>query len=247
MSGQNRKIIAAAAVLLAVCAVAAAVLLTRKKKQNAQTPEEVSRFLQVYRKRKLSAFRRENRRAEKGQLVFVGDSIIDHGQLKKYYGFDNIKIYNRGIGGDTVEGLTKRLDESIFDLEPAYIVFLMGINDIYTGRTNGELLGSYELVFSQIRERLPDVKVLVQSVYPIVGGTAAEPHPYNVRIAEINGELKALCGKYSFVYADTDSVLTAEDGISMQPELVSDGLHPNDRGKRRIADYLNPLIREMIG
>lgn len=107
-----------------------------------------------------------NKRVEEGQIVFVGDSITDHGQLDKYYDLP-LHIYTRGIGADTVNGLTGRMDISVYNLKPKLVIFLMGINDLYQGRTNEELYESWNEALQGISDELPDAKVLVLSGYPI--------------------------------------------------------------------------------
>src|SRR5690554_1077084 len=60
---------------------------------------------------KVKAFRVLNKFAKPNGIVFVGDSITQDYNVYEY--FKGIDIYNRGIGGDTTQGLLNRLDVSI--------------------------------------------------------------------------------------------------------------------------------------
>ena len=61
-------------------------------------------------------FKIYNRHAKPGGVVFVGDSLTQRYPLSDFY--PGVHLYNRGIDGDTTEGLSKRLNLSIFDLKP---------------------------------------------------------------------------------------------------------------------------------
>lgn len=186
-------------------------------------------------------FNKESSSIKKGQLVFVGDSITEWGELDKYYKLTS-EVYNKGIASDTVDGLINRMKESVYDLEPNYIVFLMGINDIFRGYSDEQLLENYHTVFKGIKDKLPDSKVLIQSVYPVV----SEDNYINERIIGINKELSKIAEIYGYQYVDVWSKLIVEGTIMMNPKYVSDGLHPNDEGYKKAAEILNPIIEKLI-
>ena len=52
-----------------------------------------------------------------GATIFRGD-------------FDDLKVANRGISGDTTRGMLLRLEEDVLNLDPAAVVMLMGTNDL---------------------------------------------------------------------------------------------------------------------
>ena len=81
-----------------------------------------------YAKLKKMQFTLCNGFTKKGKVVFVGDSLTQGCDLKKFY--PTVDSVNRGIGGDTLQWLFLRTDCSIFNLKPKVIVFLMGINDL---------------------------------------------------------------------------------------------------------------------
>ena len=77
------------------------------------------------------AFHIENVVAKKGGVVFVGDSITDFCNLDTYY--PGLEAVNRGISGDTIEGILGRMEESIFELNPSLVVLLGGANNFAEG------------------------------------------------------------------------------------------------------------------
>jgi hypothetical protein len=61
-----------------------------------------------------------------GQFVFLGDSNIEQGAWNEW--FPTLPCINRGIGGDTVNGVRLRLDSAIN--QPLGVSLVIGSNDV---------------------------------------------------------------------------------------------------------------------
>src|SRR5579864_8146786 len=61
-----------------------------------------------------------------GRVVFLGDSITDHGAWAEW--FPELDAVNRGIGGDTVGGVINRLRTSVH--QPCAVSLMIGTNDL---------------------------------------------------------------------------------------------------------------------
>jgi lysophospholipase L1-like esterase len=70
---------------------------------------------------------------DRGAVVFLGDSITAGWGERFHDLFPDMKLANRGIGGDTTRGMLLRIDEDVLALDPAAIVLLAGTNDIEIG------------------------------------------------------------------------------------------------------------------
>ena len=193
------------------------------------------------------AFRTENRFTKKGGVVFVGDSITDFCNLDTYY--PGLKAVNRGISGDTIEGILGRMNESIFGLEPSLVVLLGGANNFAEGYDDVEsfIVDTYRTILTQIKARLPETKVLVQSVYPVSDVSFHNRYKYgHGHIRAINEKLEDLTLSMGYAYADVYSVIsTGEEEFDSL--YTDDGLHPNAAGYAAISAYLRPIIDEMQG
>ena len=187
-----------------------------------------------------------NRSSESGHVVFVGDSITDGCDLATYY--PTLDAYNRGIAGDTTGGLLHRMDMSIYALNPSLVVLLIGTNDYErsVAHTNEYILRNYERILSDIHSRMPDMPVIVQSVYPIADVSFHDHYRYgHGHIEALNQGIQALCAQYGYVYADVYSLLVAGDE-QMDMRYSADGLHPNDDGYRVISAFLTPIIEDCL-
>lgn len=194
----------------------------------------------IYHDVKVAAFERENESAEKGGVVFLGDSITDFCDLERWY--PGLNAYNRGIAGDMTLGVMRRMDSSVFDLEPRLVVMLIGINDLARHQSVGDTAANIASIISEIRSALPETYIIVQSVYPVNSdwGTA-----YAERVSPLVTELNALISAGAeaggYVYADIYPVLDDGTGRLIR-EYSSDGLHPNEAGYSVISRALMPYI-----
>ena len=71
----------------------------------------------------------QDRERKQGSIVFAGDSLIGGwGSMAK--DFPDLRVANRGIGGEVTRGLLFRFQEDVLDLHPKAIVLLTGSNDL---------------------------------------------------------------------------------------------------------------------
>ncbi len=156
---------------------------------------------------KVQNFRCLNAVAKKGETVFVGSSLCELFPISEMLQNvePRIRVYNRGIGGDVTDGLLRRMDESIFALEPKKVFINIGTNDISSpGYTRERLLAQYRKILEQIKARLPETKIYVLSYYPVNRALpGADPEQVaamfgartNEELRAVNGELEALGGR----------------------------------------------------
>lgn len=171
-----------------------------------------------------------------GTAVFLGDSITDFCDLEYYY--PGLNAVNAGISGDVTGHMRERLEESVLAFEPDILVLLGGINDLYTGASDDEIVANLTAIVDETLARFPDAAVLVQSIYPVADGW---DHTVTGRIQAINGRLEALAEEHGYTYVDVYSALCTADG-QMKEEYSYDGLHPNDAGYQAVRPVLTAAL-----
>jgi lysophospholipase L1-like esterase len=192
---------------------------------------------------RLEDFKRFNQQAIPGGIVFVGDSITQEFQIHEF--FPNQVMYNRGIGGDTTQGLLTRLEESVYGLKPKQVVLQMGTNDFPVLKLSPEQsLKNLQLVVHQLLTAQPTIKIVLVSVYPIHEPTLnfkrkVEEYRTNARLRVINTGLKEIPG-VQFVNI-FDLLLDAQGQLNMN--FSRDGLHLNAKGYEVVASAIAPWIK----
>lgn len=181
-------------------------------------------------------------------ILFIGDSITENWETSVYfkeYGY----IVNRGIGGDTVFGLSNRFDVDAVQLKPKRCVLMIGINDIYKYDClvpcYQRLYDNYDKVFEDIdndfdaffaeysnifdKAKAANFDMIVCSVLPVSHPLSIGRDYRNYYVNKLNKNLKALTEKYGFVFADMNGMLQNKTG-QMNMDFSWDGVHPTGKG-----------------
>lgn len=181
--------------------------------------------------------------ASHGDIVFVGDSLTRGAEWGEM--FEGKKVRNRGIGGDSLNGVLSRLDD-VVAAAPAKIFFMIGINDLSRGIAVADFLAAYERIVARTRELAPDTEVYVQSILPVNHNLSALmlgkglENVSNPGIVDINRKLRQLADKHGARYVDLYPLFDKDGELDAGYSI--DGLHLNGAGylvwKRGIAGLI---------
>jgi len=188
-------------------------------------------------------FKIYNRFAKPHGIVFVGDSLTQRYPLNEFY--PGLHVYNRGIDGDTTEGLLKRLELSIFDLKPIIVVLQIGTNDLQVaGLSKDDTISNIQQIVQKIQNTQPFIKIVLVSLYPVnlsvdklVNKFIVGPRN-NETIQTVNHAIEKIQG---VTYVDAYPHLLNEDK-ELNMQFSKEGLHLSLAGYATIT----PLIRAAI-
>lgn len=202
---------------------------------------------------KAENFALENKTAQKGQTVFVGDSITEYYQLVDAYGDymqqTGILVYNRGISAECTDHLLARFDDTVLNIEPRNMVLLIGVNDLGQGVPEDTIYNNIKTMIEKTQAQCPQTNIILQALYPI---DENRPEFYdrfmvgsvrtNALIQSLNARLKTLAGEKGIQYLDLTDQLADENGV-FRAEYTMDGLHPNAAGYAVITEAIKPLLK----
>lgn len=200
--------------------------------------KNVSTEYDVVKQTKRDNFNLLNQTAKQGQMVLIGDSIIELFPEEIYYG-SPIVAYNRGISGDTSDKMLERLEENALSVHPSEILILVGTNDLSRGIDADIIVGNISAAVDKCIAGSVG-KITVSSLLPVNGSVNSKMvgSRKNAAIIAINEKLSRMCVEKNVRYADMFSVLTDADG-NFNAEYTYDGLHPNAKGYAIMAEVLN--------
>ena len=169
-------------------------------------------------------------------VVMVGDSLTDGAEWREL--FPGASIVNRGIDGDTAEGVLERLD-GIVALHPAKVFVMIGINDFVAGKSVDAVLGSYRRIVGKLRES--GAKVFIQSTLMCNAAKATWTAcaAANEKVAQLNARLAAIEAPGT-LFVDLNKTLAGSAGL--KGELTLDGVHLNGEGYRLWRDAISPYV-----
>ena len=199
-------------------------------------------------------YRQLNESARKGQILFVGSSLMEHFPINEILmsrGLSTV-IYNRGISGYTIPELLESMDEQIFDLEPSVIFINIGTNDISRSEETAEgFEADYRNVLSQIKERLPKTKVYVMAYYPVnvelakkVVAWPEAPQAAELRLQRLdkaNAIAESLAKEMGYEFINVNDGLAGVDGQTLR-EYSTDGIHLWPKAYEMIFDNMSKYI-----
>jgi lysophospholipase L1-like esterase len=156
------------------------------------------------------------------EIIFLGNSIINHCDWHELFGKSNIK--NRGIKGDLIQSVIDRLKE-IVESNPKKIFLMIGTNDLSRSRSVDDILFDYEKLISLILAKTPETELYLQSLLPTKGISSRK----NIDIIEVNKGILQIANKLSLTYVNLFDLLKT-DNNQLNMEFSFDGLHINGKG-----------------
>lgn len=181
----------------------------------------------------------QNLPTSKEDIILLGDSLTDQGKWDEL--LKNIHVKNRGISGDTTDGVLNRLDQIVAG-QPKKIFILIGANDFWQEKKPiADVLLNYKLILDTFRQKLPNTKVYVQSLLP-VNNTNFDMPLDNSMLYEFNQQLEQLVKDYPVQYINLyPHFINKENQLDLQ--YTSDGVHLSVLGylvwKNQIEKYIN--------
>ncbi|MBD5781123.1 DUF1080 domain-containing protein [Pelagicoccus sp. NFK12] len=176
--------------------------------------------------------------ADRGAVVFLGDSITQGWGGALGAAFPGMKVANRGISGDTTRGVLIRLEEDVLSLAPSGIVLLIGTNDLDEDGTPEIIAGNLKLILEAIAAYDSELPVVLCEVFP---SHASKNRPTEL-IQEVNERYRKLVkGNEQVLVLDTFELFDDGSGDAI-PELFPDLLHLNEAGYAKWAAALRPIL-----
>ncbi|HOW73619.1 MAG TPA: GDSL-type esterase/lipase family protein [Phycisphaerae bacterium] len=207
----------------------------------AQPPPTADKWVRHYYDR-VARFRQENAAAK--NIVMVGSSHVEGFDASKL--LPGRRVVNRGIASDRIgiedRGVLHRLDSSIFDCNPGFIILENGVNDLGELWRNGkpsmnEIDRCYRKVVKEIRTRLPDVPLVIVGLFP----TRDRFSPLTTYVADFNKRLEMTAADFKCPFIDVYTPFADTQG-QLRKDLSRDGLHLNEPGYRLWAELINRVL-----
>ena len=201
-----------------------------------QQEEQFKKMMEDYYNAKVESYEQENKSITPGEIdvAFIGDSLTDGYDIQKYY--PEFNVANRGIGGDTTFGVEKRLQVSLYDVQPKVVVMLIGANNL------GTMFENYENILISFRDNLPNSEIVLISLTSM-GGTWGK----NNHLAAYNNvKIKALAEKYGYHFVDVYTPLLNQEIDEIYPEYTTDGGHLTPLGYEVMTSQIKPVLNSIL-
>ncbi|MEO1012318.1 MAG: GDSL-type esterase/lipase family protein [Bacteroidota bacterium] len=179
-----------------------------------------SEFTKKHYPKRISEFKKNP--LQPGDIVFLGNSITEEGgSWNEKMNRENVK--NRGISGDTSEGVLERLGELTY-FEPSQVFVLIGINDFFNEEISGQAVFENILkIVHRLETGSPNTEIFVQTILPANTASIVEKIKLTNELIRYNAKNKGykLIDLYPLFRGDSDF---------MNMDYSYDGVHLNEKG-----------------
>ncbi|KRM72086.1 GDSL-type esterase/lipase family protein [Lacticaseibacillus brantae] len=197
----------------------------------------------------------QNTSAEKGQIVFVGSSLMEIFPIEKMQQEQDLgltkTIYNRGVRATTTADLLAHMDTLIFDLQPSKIFINIGSNDVGFNVPEETFLSNYTKILEQIKTKLPNTRVYAMAFYPVNTthnfGEEEDEHSHlyehrsNELLEDASEKVKRIVEKAGDTFINVNDGLTDSTG-NLKPEYTFDGAHMLPNGYQVVFNNMKPYL-----
>lgn len=175
-------------------------------------------------------------------IVMLGNSLTNGAEWHEL--FNNPKVINRGITGDTAQGILDRL-KPVTDGHPEKIFLLTGANDISHHLTPDSIATAIAELVEAIRQQTPETKIYVQSILPINNSFGRYKNMIDKEtvVTEVNALLQPKIEAMGVKWLNVNPLFADEEG-NLRKDYTNDGLHLLGPAYLVWRDYLLPYINE---
>ena len=173
-------------------------------------------------------------------IVFIGNSITNGAEWNEL--FPQKRVKNRGISGDTSEGVFDRLD-AVVKGKPAKIFILIGVNDISREIKVETIVLNMKQIVEKIQKESPKTKIYIQSILPVNPDFEMfKGHMKPELIKEINQFYQNIAQEYNVNYIDLYSHFLEDGTDKMNKKYTNDGLHLLGEGYLLWREIVKPYL-----
>lgn len=192
---------------------------------------------EAYYNERVEKFAAENEEliGKRVDVAFLGDSLTEYCDVKKYY--PDYVTANRGIGGDTTFGLEKRLKVCAYDVNPKVIVLLIGANNLRT------MFDNYENIVKSLKENLPNTDLVILSLLPM-GGEFGQKN--NQTIIENNVGIRRIANLHECTYIDAYDLLLNPETNEINAAYTTEGVHLSDEGYIVLTSAVKAVLQGLL-
>lgn len=173
--------------------------------------------------------------APASEIVMIGDSLTEGGPWSEI--FPQVKIANRGIGGDRAIDILQRMNP-ILAVKPKKAFLLVGLNDFASGMGVHQTFNNYIKIVEILQ--VNNIKVYIQSTAECSKAACGNQLD---QVRSLNLMLKQYAIKNHLKFINVNSVIASKEA-GLLPKFTTDGSHLSAKGYLAWSNIIKPYILE---
>jgi len=180
--------------------------------------------------------------AQAERIVVLGDSLSDAYNMPREAGWvhrlderlgDQHEVIDGSISGDTSAGAVARIDGLLKTYQPQVLIVILGGNDGLRGLPPSALERNLATLIERGRDAGAKIALMQIRLPPNLGP---------VYIERFEGVYPALAERYGVELIP----FFLDDLFDKPGMLMDDGIHPTQAAQPKLADFMEPRVRELI-
>lgn len=206
------------------------------------------------------------------RILFQGDSITDVGRsreneaeigmgypllVKAELGHESplaYEFFNRGTSGFRIVDIYARIKADIIDLAPDVMSILVGVNDVWhekrpfpNGIDADKYYRLYAMLIEELREALPDLKIIIMEPFVVHGTATDEDWDYfSEEVPKRAAMAKRIADTYNLPFLPLQKGFDALTELAPANYWVRDGIHPTSMGHDFIKQEWIRLFKSIV-
>ncbi|MDL2292087.1 SGNH/GDSL hydrolase family protein [Acholeplasma sp. OttesenSCG-928-E16] len=208
------------------------------------------------------------------KIIFFGDSITWAGKLKEdgegapanhpfgngfvtllnsyftiHYPELNLRLINKGIGGNRASDLLQRIDQDVIAHKPNWMFMMIGVNDAWRQFDSGQIK-EFLIPDSEYKKNIELIvqKALGNGIGVILGSPFVvdknKKDPLRAKLDTYNNILKEIATKYDLRYVDIQSRFDKVLNKIHSYVMTNDRIHLNFTGHMIIMEEILAAIKK---
>ncbi len=165
-------------------------------------------------------------------IAMLGDSITDWGEWNEL--LDRNDIVNRGISGDSTEGVLKRIEGINSSVTKVFV--MIGINDLGKGKSVDYVFDNYKKIVTMLKQK--NMQPIIQSTLFV--DSVKIHYIKNNHVEQLNNKLKKYAIENDLIYIDLNTELSKDK--KLRSDYSYDGIHLNGDGYKAWKEVLKPYL-----
>ncbi|RYU90039.1 twin-arginine translocation signal domain-containing protein [Mucilaginibacter terrigena] len=185
---------------------------------------------------------RDRNKTEPNDNSALGNSyvLLTAAELLEKHAAKNLKIYNKGVGGNKVYQLAERWDTDTLALKPTVLSIHVGVNDFwhtlgggYTG-TIDTYITDYRKLIERTKTALPGIKIIIGEPFAMTGTRAVDAKWYPT-FDLFRKAARDIANQYNLPFIPYQTIF--DNALKQAPATywTLDGVHPSLAGAKLMA------------
>ncbi len=176
---------------------------------------------------------------QEGSVICVGSSHMANWSTLQE-DLAPVQTYNMGIGGSRMRHAAELfIPRLVLPFKPRAVLLYEGSNDLAAGVQPAEILKSFQALYKQLHEALPQTRLYVLGVVPSPGKRFEKWDA----IVELNHLLEGECAQNSWMrFLDTTSALLGKDGKPRAECFIPNDVHMSPAGYESWKSIIAPVL-----